>query len=76
MEVLKYSVAGRPGAAVVNAGLEEEEGWVPGGGVPQHPKAGRGCSYPDSGPGYTPRAAPLGVYATLEPARPSGTLRM
>lgn len=28
VEVLKYSVAGRPGAAVVNAGLEEEEGRV------------------------------------------------
>lgn len=28
MEVLKYSVPGRPGAEVVNAGLEEEEGRV------------------------------------------------
>lgn len=68
VEVLKYSAAGRPGAAVLNAGLEEEEGRE--GGCleeecPSTRRLGADAPVPTLGPG-TRHGPRLLEYSTLD----------
>lgn len=80
VEVLKYSATGRPGAAVLNAGLREEEGRVGAWRSAPAPEVREGMLLSGLWAGVRATGcASAGIdsgFPTPEPARASGTLRM